>query len=233
MTLHCLTLNLLILNVGLASARDCNGIATKEFTENPQDNVLSNCPSSSNDGVGAHWRGELSFTHTETFIRVQWKKMVKKPECVHAMKFFVDGEEEKDVWGKNNEDVKINTVGMLTLKVVVQYTYHWNMLCLEATANITTTTTTINITSPSDNVIPLVVGAFAGGNLYMPQLSSHIYHNYHTTYYCCDSRYFLHFVPAGTDFLHCHPGEKKVVPADSKRRHQRHVWHLRYHWRAK
>ena len=81
------------------------------------------------------------------------------------MKFFVDGEEEKDVWGKNNEDVKINTVGKLTLKVVVQYTYHWNMLCLEATANITTSTTTINITSPSENVIPLVVGAFAGGNV--------------------------------------------------------------------
>lgn len=230
MTLHCLTLNLLIFNVGLASGRDCDGIATKEFTENPQDNVLSNCPSSYDDGVGAHWRGELSFTQTETFIRVQWKKMVQKPECVHNMKFFVDGEEEKDVWGKNNEDVKINTVGKLTLKVVVQYTYRWNiMLCLEATANITTTTTTINITRPSDNVIPLVVG----GNLYMPQLSSHFYHNYHTTYYCCDSRYFLQFVPAGTDFLHCQIGEKKAVPADSKRRHQRYVWHLRYHWRAK
>ena len=92
----------------------------------------------------------------------------------------------------NNEDVKINTVGGHMLRVKVQYYMtRWGiMFCIESTANITTTTTTtttspINITSPNGNDIPLVAGAFAGGNvyIYMPRSSSHYYRNYHTTYY--------------------------------------------------
>ena len=175
MALLCLILNLLAINVGSAS-----GCIDAKFTENPEDTVFSYCPRSSSD-VEAHWRGELSFTHTETFITVQWKKMVQRPECVIDMKFFVDSKEgkgsweERDVLGKNNEDVKINTVGSLMLKVSVLYRLKpfFKLSCLEATANISTTTTTtttttiapINNTSQSDNVIPLVVGAFAGGNV--------------------------------------------------------------------
>ena len=131
--------------------------------------------------VETHWRGELSFTHTETLITVQWKKMVQKPEFVHSLTFFVDGKERMFFLGKYYEDMQINTVGSLMLKVEVLYRLRSfsELSCIEATANISTTTTIvttttnttttsiapINNTSQSDNVIPLVVGAFAGGNV--------------------------------------------------------------------
>ena len=159
MTLLCLILNLWVINVA-------SGCIDAKFTENLQDNVLSNCPRERSD-VEAHWKGELSYTQNETFITVQWKKIVQKPECVRDMKFFVDGEEERDVWGKYSEDVRINTVGSLMLKVSVLYglTGSFSVFrCIEATANITTTTTT-TIAPINNNVIPLVVGAFAGGNV--------------------------------------------------------------------
>lgn len=95
--------------------------------------------------------------------------------------FFVDGKERMFFLGKYYEDMQINTVGSLMLKVEVLYRLRSfsELSSIEATANISTTTTIvttttnttttsiapINNTSQSDNVIPLVVGAFAGGNV--------------------------------------------------------------------
>ena len=65
------------LRVGFAATQSC---IVKEFTQNPKDEVVSGCPRSESE-LDTHWRGELSYTHTETFIEVLWKKIVQKPEC--------------------------------------------------------------------------------------------------------------------------------------------------------
>ena len=108
------------ISVGFVSSAICQHRLKREFTENPQNVVSGACPNLENIGNTAQWRGQLSFTYTETYIEIQWKKIVHNPACVNAMKFFVNGREEKGVWRKNDNNVKINAVGRFALKVEVQ-----------------------------------------------------------------------------------------------------------------
>ena len=103
------------LSVGFVSSATCQHRLEREFTENPQNVVSGACPNLENIGNTAQWRGHLSYTYTETYIEIQWKKIVHDPACVYAMKFFVNGREEKDIWHDNDENVKINAVGRFML----------------------------------------------------------------------------------------------------------------------
>ena len=88
----------------------------KEFTKTPRE-VQNSCDSEEN--VENRWRGELSYNRSETYIEVQWKKIVQDPDCVKAMEFFVDGVKDRDIWGKHKENIKIDKNGQFSLKVQV------------------------------------------------------------------------------------------------------------------
>ena len=79
----------------------------KEFTETPIE-VQDSC---FRENLENRWRGELSYTWKETYIEVHWKKIVQDWACVKAMEFFVDGVKENDIWGRHNENVRINKIG--------------------------------------------------------------------------------------------------------------------------
>ena len=167
MTWLCLILNLLVINVGSASS-----CFDAKFTENPQDTVPV-----------FQWGRNSLERRTEFYSHwnLNHSPMEEDGAETRILTFFVDGKERMFFLGKYYEDMQINTVGSLMLKVEVLYRLRSfsELSCIEATANISTTTTIvttttnttttsiapINNTSQSDNVIPLVVGAFAGGNV--------------------------------------------------------------------
>ena len=89
----------------------------KEFSENPIE-VQDSC---SRENLENRWRGELSYTWKETYIEVQWKKIVQDWTCVKNMEFFVDGVRDESIWGMQNEIVRINMIGEFSLKVEVYF----------------------------------------------------------------------------------------------------------------
>ena len=116
----------------------------KEFTETPIE-VQNSCDT---HNIESQWRGELSYTRTETYIDVHWKKIVQDWTCVKAMEFFVDEVKDRGIWGRQNENVRINKIGEFSLKVEVYFlirgnsadTCHgvpgWQCKCFEATINL-------------------------------------------------------------------------------------------------
>ena len=87
----------------------------------------------------------MNYTRTETYIELRWKMIVQDPDCVKAMEFFVDGEKEKDIWGKDKENTRIDKSGEFSLKVEVYFLSHrqsgsscygtspgWECKCFEA-----------------------------------------------------------------------------------------------------
>ena len=90
----------------------------RKFTETPTE-VQNSCDNAEN--IWNRWRGELSYTWSETYIEVHWKKIVQDWACVKAMEFFVDGVKENDIWGRHNENVRINKIGKFSLTVEVYF----------------------------------------------------------------------------------------------------------------
>lgn len=101
----------------LISTTESTPCVQKEFTETPIDVHFSCSPKN----IENRWRGELSYTLKDTHIEVHWKKIVQNGECVKDMKFFVDGVEERDIWGIYNENVRIDKIGKFSFKVKVYY----------------------------------------------------------------------------------------------------------------
>ena len=109
---------LVLLSVAqLINTIESSACVQKEFTETPLE-VQNSC---SRENIENYWRGELSYTRTETYIEVHWKKIVQDSVCVKAMEFFVDGVKQKDVWGRQNENVRIDKIGEFSLKVEVYF----------------------------------------------------------------------------------------------------------------
>ena len=170
---------LVLLSVAqLISTTESTPCVQKEFTKSPIDVFFSCSP----ENIENHWRGELSYTKTETYIEVYWKKIVQDAgECVKLMKFFVDGVEVKDIWGRHNENVRIDKIGKFSFKVEVYYIiprtfgdcFGRQCKCFEATKildvhgddgnNIDNNQEDSTDNNGCIDVIPLVVGAFAGG----------------------------------------------------------------------
>ena len=151
----------------------------KEFTETPLE-VQNSC---SRENIENRWRGELSYIRKETYIEVYWKKIVQDALCVLAMEFFVDGVKQRDIWGRQNENVRIDKSGEFSLKVEVYFMIYGTSgscngrqcKCFEATINLNvpegdngaTSNEEIDEDASTDINIPLVAGAFAGGNLFL------------------------------------------------------------------
>ena len=161
------------LGFGFVASSSC---VKKEFTETPIE-VQDSC---SPENIENRWRGELSYTRTETSIMVQWRKFVQDWTCVRNMKFFVDDVEVGDIWGEHREYVKINKIRKFLFKVEVYYRipgtsgdcYGRKCKCFEATIN-------LNVHEGNEGngdshqedtfdegTTALVAGAFAGGNLF-------------------------------------------------------------------
>ena len=151
-----------------------------EFTETPIE-VQNSCDSTEN--IENRWRGELSYTRTETYIEVHWKKIVQDWKCVKAMEFFVDGVKQRDIWGRQNENQRIDKIGDFWLKVQAYfvvptrgggtcYGVPGKCECFEATININTiegsddggtSDTEINEDDSVGSISPLVLGAASAG----------------------------------------------------------------------
>ena len=106
-------------------------------TNRPQSTVCTD--------LGKQWKGELSYNNQNTYLKVQWRNIVRDQNCVHSMSFFVDGVEQKDLWNRNKESVLINNNALFSLKVKVSikknprhnFCYlNWNCECIEATVKI-------------------------------------------------------------------------------------------------
>ena len=109
---------LVLLSVAqLINTIESSSCSPKEFTETPIE-VQNSC---SRENIENRWRGELSYTRTETHIEVDWKKIVQDSVCVKAMEFFVDGVKQPDHWGKHKESVRIYKSGEFSLKVEVYF----------------------------------------------------------------------------------------------------------------
>ena len=149
----------------------------KEFTENP-DGVDKSCEGA----IENRWRGELSFDKTETYIEVHWKKIVQDWKCVKAMEFYLDGVKQKDVWGRQNEKQRIDSIGKFSLKVEVYfldksrtgstcYGTPGKCKCFEATTSLNTIEGRDGGTSETEknedvsigSISPLILGAASGG----------------------------------------------------------------------
>ena len=111
-----MALLILLLVTYLINTIESNSCVQKEFTKTPRE-VQNSCDSEEN--VENRWRGELSYNRSETYIEVQWKKIVQDPDCVKAMEFFVDDVKAKDIWGSHNENVRIDKIGTFSLKIQV------------------------------------------------------------------------------------------------------------------
>ena len=172
---------LVLLSVSqLINTIESSQCSSKEFTETPKE-VQNSCDSAAN--IENRWRGELSYTETETYIEVDWKKIVQDSACVKAMEFFVDGAKQKDIWGGHKESIKIDKSGEFSLKVEVYFVIYGKSgsscygtpgqecKCFEATKKLNVPEgdegTIDNNQEESTNNIPVVAGAFAAGNLFL------------------------------------------------------------------
>ena len=176
-----MALLILLLVTYLINTIESNSCVQKEFTKTPRE-VQNSCDSEEN--VENRWRGELSYNRSETYIEVQWKKIVQDPDCVKAMEFFVDDVKAKDIWGSHKENIKIDKNGQFSLKVQVFFLVSGTSgncygsgnrcRCFEATKNFTVQDGNddnvpsgngdngeqINESSPSS---PLTLAAASGG----------------------------------------------------------------------
>ena len=110
---------LVLLSVSqLINTIESSQCSSKEFTETPKE-VQNSCDSAAN--IENRWRGELSYTETETYIEVDWKKIVQDSACVKAMEFFVDGVKQEGAWGGHQESTRIDKIGEFSLKVEVYF----------------------------------------------------------------------------------------------------------------
>jgi len=132
---------LLSLFILLLNSKESSSCDQKEFTETPIE-VQNSCDSTEN--IQNRWRGELSYTWRKTYIDVHWKKIMQDWKCVKDMKFFVDGVQDRGIWGRQNELVRINKIGEFSLKVQVYFVipgtsgdcYGRECKCFEATINL-------------------------------------------------------------------------------------------------
>ena len=175
-----LALFFILVTPSFASLSSC---VQKEFTETPKE-VQNSCFL---ENIENQWRGELSYTRSETYIEVQWRKIVQDWTCVKAMEFFVDGVKQINIWGGQQESVRIGKIGEFSLKVQVYflvlgtpgfcYGELWECRCFEATKYLNVhegnggTVVDKNQEGTSEENrgttdIPLVAGAFAGGNIF-------------------------------------------------------------------
>lgn len=90
----------------------------KEFTETPEE-VKDTCDRNTEEYINKRWRGELSIIKHETYIEIDWKKIVQRASCVKAMEFFVDGVKQGAAWGPHMETVRIDKIEQFSLKVEV------------------------------------------------------------------------------------------------------------------
>ena len=167
---------LVLLSVAqLINTIESSSCVQKEFTETPIE-VQNSC---SRENMENRWRGELSYTRKETYIEVYWKKIVQDSLCVRSMEFFVDGVKQKDVWGRPNENVRIDKIGEFSLKVEVYYLipgtsgdcYGRQCKCFEATINLNVQEGNwgneriegIDAGDQTDSGLPIEVAAASGG----------------------------------------------------------------------
>ena len=102
----------------LINTIESSSCSPKEFTDTPIE-VENSCDTTEN--LENRWRGELSYTRTETHTEVHWKKIVQDWECVKAMEFFMDSVKQQDIWGDHKESVWIEKSGEFSLKVEVYF----------------------------------------------------------------------------------------------------------------
>jgi len=102
----------------MIESNSCVKREIKEFTETPEE-IKDTCDRSNEETIKKRWRGELSILKRESYIEIEWKKIVQKVSCVKAMEFFVDGVKEKDIWDRQRETVRINKIEQFSLKVEV------------------------------------------------------------------------------------------------------------------
>jgi len=116
----------------------------KEFTETPKE-VKNTCDRNNEETIKKRWRGELSIIKHETYIEIEWKKIVQRAACVRAMEFFVDGVKQENVWGSHKETVEIRNTNEFSLKVEVFFTVAGttgecygpgSCMCFEATTDV-------------------------------------------------------------------------------------------------
>ena len=167
---------LVLLSVAqLINTIESSACVQKEFTETPID-LQNSC---SLENIENCWRGELSYTRSETYIEVHWMSIVQDALCVKAMEFFVDGVKEKDIWGRHKESVRIDKIGKFSLKVEVYYLipgtsgdcYGRQCKCFEATINLNVQEGNegnggnegIDAGNQTDSGLPIEVAAASGG----------------------------------------------------------------------
>ena len=63
--------------------------------------------------------GRAEYKKHEAYIEIEWKKIVQKASCVLAMEFFVNGVNEREIWKRHEETVRINKIDQFSLKVEV------------------------------------------------------------------------------------------------------------------
>ena len=107
--------------INTSESNPCAKRVIKEFTETPEE-IAGTCDRNNEETISKRWRGELSIIKQETYIEIEWKKIVQKASCVRAMEFFVDGVRQEDLWGKYQETVRINKIEQFSLKVEVFFT---------------------------------------------------------------------------------------------------------------
>ena len=95
--------------------------------------------------IDKRWRGELSIKKKETYIEIEWKKIVQRAKCVRNMEFYVDGVKQEDLWGHHKETLRINKIEQFSLKVEVYFTISGttgqcygpgSCMCFEATTDV-------------------------------------------------------------------------------------------------
>ena len=82
----------------MIESNSCVKRVFKEFTETPEE-VAGTCDRNNEETISKRWRGELSIIKHETYIEIEWKKIVQKASCVKAWIFMLM-EKSKKVFGE-------------------------------------------------------------------------------------------------------------------------------------
>ena len=91
--------------------------------------------------VESRWRGELIYEKLEgdSGIKIKWKLLVQKPNCLVELKFFVNDRVLKSIFPQrkthNSDWIELTAIENFELKV--QAHYYTDPKCFEATEAIT------------------------------------------------------------------------------------------------